>query len=306
MEADMEVLDIVQSAAFKAGIISSFNHDEIPGDIVDAGRNVLASEILPSINCDRTLDITVTSRVYTPAGNRIVLAPFKPKENWRVIGYSQYTSDELTSDASKWAAETQRLFLHLTWPTNDLGDATTLAMWTTDMVLVAGTSDTGCTKYPEYNIDFPPMRVSAVVEATSHFEYLYLYREEFERTVVNTVPGIYTVEEYEDKLIVLFKGPQTPKILVLPVPLQIVNSDHACAGEIIAPPKFKRYLIDCVAVSLAIIYGVSSLPAMEKQQAVSYNLLKKNKPQPLHEANTAETIADTIRYGRRTYGSFRV
>lgn len=302
----MEVLDIVQSAAFKAGIISSFNPDEIPGDIVEAGRNALASEILPSINCDRTLDITVTSRVYTPKNNRIVLRPFTPKENWRIIGYSIYTSDELTSDATKWAAETQRLFLHMAWPTNDLGEALTLAMWTTDMVLVAGTDDTGCNKYPEYNIDFPPMRVSSVVEGTSHFEYLYLYREEFERTVVNTVPGIYTTEEYEDKLIILFKGPQTTKVVVLPVPLQITNATHSYAGEIIAPPKFKRYLIDCVAVSLAIVYGVSSLPAMEKQQAVSYNLLKKNKPQPLHEANTAETIADTIRYGRRTYGNFRV
>ena len=102
----------------------------------------------------------------------------------------------------------------------------------------------------------------------------------------------------------LIKGTNIPKILILPVPLQIVNATHDFAGEIKAPEKFRRYLIDCLAVSLAIIYGVSSLPAMEKQQAVSYNLLKKNKPQPLHEANVSERVQDKLRTDRRLYGRF--
>ena len=67
----MLVTDIVQSAAFKSGVISSFSRDDMPPDILDAGANILANEILPAINCDRTLDITVTSRVYTPENGRI-------------------------------------------------------------------------------------------------------------------------------------------------------------------------------------------------------------------------------------------
>ena len=296
----MDVVELIQSAAFKAGIVSSFNRDELPDDVQEAGRNVLASEILPSVNCDRTLDITVTSRVYQPVGGRIVLKPFKPRDGWKLLGYSQYNSTELDSH---WSEELARLGI-TAWPETDLGEPMYLAMWTTDMKLVAGSDNVNCDIVPGYNIDFPPMRVESVIESTSRFEHGYLYRDEFERTVLDTIPGVYTTEEYDDQLIVLIKGTNAPKVLILPVPLQIVNATHNFAGEIKAPEKFRRYLIDCLAVSLAIIYGVSSLPAMEKQQAVSYNLLKKNKPQPLHEANVSERVQDKLRTDRRLYGRF--
>lgn len=296
----MDVVELIQSAAFKAGIVSSFNRDELPDDVEKAGRNVLASEILPSINCDRTLDITVTSRVYQPVGGKIVLTPFKPRNGWKLLGYSKYNSAELDAH---WPEEIARFGI-TTWPETDLGEPLYLAMWTTDMKLVAGNDSVTCDIVPNYNIDFPPMRVESVLESTSRFAHTYLYRDEFERTVLDAIPGVFTTEEYDDRIVILIKGTNAPKIVILPVPLQIVNSDYASAGVINAPEKFRRYLIDCLAVSLAIIYGVSSLPAMEKQQAVSYNLLKKNRPQPLHEANVSERIQDRIRTDRRLYGRF--
>lgn len=320
----MEVLDIVQSAAFKAGIISSFNPDELPEDVLSAGKNALITEILPSLNCDRTVDITVTSRTYIPKGGVIKLTPFKqPAENFIILGHTHYTSTQLlegngAQGRSIWGYALQEIDANLVselahswnrgsdWPINDLNEYATLALWTSDMRLVY--SDTVFvypTMHQTANIDFPPMRIDSVIEVPSRVKYDYVYRDEYERIVGNTaIPGIYTTEEYEDSIMILIKGSSAPKVIVLPVPLQVVDCDHERPGTIKAPEKFRRYLIDCTAVSLAIIYGVSTLPAMQQQAAVSYNLIKKNKPQPLHEANPALEICDKLRrnpLGRRFY-----
>lgn len=293
----MEVLDIVRTAAVKSGVVPSFNPDEFPEDVLNTGKAALADEILPTLNCDRTIDITVTSRIYTPVNGKIVLRPLRQPTNIIVLGYSNYASTQLATD--KWAEEIARFDQHIAdqWPTDDFGEPLVFAMWATDMLLVAGTSLTNVT-IREENIDFPPMRVDAVLEDTSRYPFEYTYRDEFERTVhFQAMPGVYTTEEYDDKLIILINGSQARKCVVLPVPLQIVNADHEHAGTIIAPEKFRRYLIDCTAVSLAVVYGVSTLPTMQQQAAVSYNLLKKNKPQPLHAANVDTLINNKLRNG---------
>ena len=323
----MEVLDIVRSAAFKAGVVPSFNPDELPEDVLNAGRAALVDEIMPTLNCDRTIDITVTSRIYKPVGGKIILYPLKqPIDNFEIIGYSGYTATLLRSPRI-WANEVKRLRPQWvttlpddsiikndsTWPTNDLNEFRKLAIWSVDMQLVfaddivyngpAWQADI----VPNVNIDFPPMRVDAVMDENSRYTYDYLYRDEYERTFKFTsLPGIYTTEEYDDKLVILLNGSPDAKLIVLPVPLQIVNRDYAHSGTIIAPEKFRRYLIDAVAVSLAIIYGMSTLPLMKEAAAASYNLLKKNKPQPLHKANVAQEITNKLRpdvLGRRFYAN---
>jgi hypothetical protein len=305
MEVQMEVLDIIQFAAFKSGVVPSFNPDELPGDVLDAGVTVLQNEILPALNCDRTLDITVTSRIYKPVNNRIVLYPLsQPRDNFRIVGYSQYDDTQLPS---KMTQELQRFGIDTdNWPCDDLGNMITLALWSTNFHLhVKSGQYIPSSILPNVNIDFPPMRVDSVLENSSRIEYSYVYRDEFERAKPSaSLPGLYAVEEYEDKIIILINGSNQDKCVILPVPLQIVNSGYDNRGSIIAPPKFKAYLIDRTAVALATIYGMSTLPIMEKAAAASYNLLKKNKTQPLHEANVNELILDNLRtspLGRRFY-----
>lgn len=297
----MEVLELVQSAAFKAGIIPSFNPDELPKDILEAGTNALVNEILPGLNCDRTLDITVTSRTYTPVGGRIVLTPLKqPRENTIILGYSAYNTAELVNH---WVAEIERLMPSLAneWPTDDFGNYTTVMVWSSECQIVYGTYNS-LNILPDVNIDFPPMRVEAVIEEGSLIPYEYLYREEFERTFKTGLPGVFTTEEYDDHIVVLINGSDRPKKLVLPVPLQIINRSHDHAGTINAPEKFRRYLIDAIAVALAITYGVATVQQMQQQMAQSYQLLKKNKPQPLHKANVSEIICNKLRRDVYTRG----
>lgn len=305
----MEVLELVQSAAFKAGIIPSFNPDELPEDVLNAGKNALVNEILPGLNCDRTLDITTTCRVYTPVGGRIELRPQpQPTENNKIVGYSKYTLAELTADTTKFFAEVNRLdptFVLGNWPTDDFGQPISAAMWSSDIKMIRG-AETGIGEIvipmPNINIDFPPMRVDAVIEDGSLIPYEYLYREEFERTFRTGLPGVYTTEEYNDRIVVLLNGSDRPKKLILPVPLQIINRSHDDAGTINAPEKFRRYLIDAIAVALAITYGVATVQQMQQQMAQSYQLLKKNKPQPLHKANVSEMICDKLRRDVYTRG----
>lgn len=301
----MEVLDIVQSAAFKSGVISSFNPDDLPGDILAAGQNTLVNEIIPSLNCDRTIDITMTSRLYRPENDRIVLRPFKPKDNYEMLGYSNDTADALL-DPELWekAVLALRPGWKDEWPVNDLGKPRVGCIWSIDGQLVVGPSLAESAIEPGVNIDFPPMRVDAVLDSSTRIAYDYVYRTEFEQLLNTTLPGVYTVEEYADGLVILLRGTTDTKCVVLPVPLQVINISHDHAGTVVAPEKFRRYLIDSVAVNLAIIYGMSTLPAMQQQQAVSYNLIKKNKPQPRHSQNVSDHIADTLRRGTRLGGRF--
>lgn len=306
----MEVLELVQSAAFKAGIIPSFNPDELPADILDAGINALTNEILPGLNCDRTLDITITARTYTPVGGRIELRPYRPVSNSKLVGYSKYTLAELeANDGFLVFSEARRLDPTFDtgedpWPTDDFGNPIAAMMWSSDIHMIGcyttGSSDTIVTTAA--NIDFPPMRVDAVIEEGSLIPYEYLYREEFERTFRTGLPGVYTTEEYDDRIVVLINGSDRPKKLILPVPLQIINQSYSRAGTINAPEKFRRYLIDAIAVALAITYGVATVQQMQQQMAQSYQLLKKNKPQPLHKANVSEMICDKLRRDVYTRG----
>ena len=294
----MEVLDIVQSAAFKSGIVSSFSQDDMPGDVLDAGVKLLSEQILPQLNCDRTIDVTVTSRIYAPTNGCVVLKPLKgPIDDFVLLGYSQYMADDLVqTNNGHWVAEIDRLHSgwDQDWPQNDFGENITLAMWSRDMKLVSGKDRLVCTIGQE-NVDFPPMRVDSVIDIPTGTKLTYLYRDEFEQLIAAPIPGVYALEEYDDRIVVFIKGTPGPKKFILPVPLTLINRSTDYAGQIIAPPKFRKYLIDATAVQLAIVYGMATVDAMRAEASASYNMLKKNHTQPLHGMNVAKAIRDTIR-----------
>lgn len=294
----MEVLDLVQSAAFKSGIVSSFSQDDMPGDVLDAGVKLLNGQILPQLNCDRTIDISTTCRIYAPDHGRIVLKPLKqPIEDFVLLGYSDYMADDLIqTNNNHWVHEIDRLHpgWDQDWPQNDFGENLTLAMWSRDTKLVYGTNRLSCS-IGESNIDFAPMRVDAVIDIPTGEKLTYLYRDEFEQILTPTVPGVYALEEFDDKIAVFIKGRPGPKKLILPVPLTLINHDNDHAGTIIAPPKFRKYLIDATAVQLAIVYGVSTVDAMKAEASASYNMLKKNHTQPIHGMNVPKAIDNVIR-----------
>lgn len=300
----MQVLDIIQSAAAKCGVVSSFSLDDMPGDVIDNGVRILQTEVLPALNCDRTVDITVTSRCRPCEGNTIILKPFQPQQNTIIIGYSKYSLTEMNN--TRWNEELHRLrpewFDPFRWPTDDFGSQVTACIWTTDTILIGGNNPI-IFKEMGANIDFQPMRVDSVIDLPSRIDYQYVYRDEFERAVPSAY-GIYTTEEYSDHMRILIKGAPTPKILVLPVPLQITNCDQQHPGEIEAPPKFRKYLTDALAVQLAIVYAVSSLNEMKAEAAASLNLIKKNMPQPFHQADVCERIGEYL--GRFPLGYGRI
>lgn len=325
----MEAIDIVRYAAFRAGVIPSFNPNDLPGDVLDAGIAALTEEILPTLNCDRTLDVAVTSRIYTPNAGVISLRPLsQPTDNFVVIGKSSCLANELLDSNGKNLGNTRfddevarlrpawttlkldepnagAIVASNNWPVNDFGERCTAAIWSADLKLVYADDVHGVIPQirTDVNIDFPPMRIDSILDVGARFELTYVYRDEFERVLGTPTPGgVYTVEETTNGLDILMKACEGPKIIVLPVPLQLINRDATHPGTIIAPAKFKRYLTDCVAVSLAITYGVSTVENMAKAQEVSYNLLKKNKPQPQHGPNVSQIICDTLRRPIGAYG----
>lgn len=303
----MEVLDLVKSAAIKSGVVSSFSMDDMPGDVIDMGVEVISAQILPQLNCDRTIDITTTCRTYVPVNGVIELIPLRqPIENFILLGYSVYDAKDLQLIPNgHWRDEIDRLYEPGSdnWPQDDFGEQLTLAVWSKDMKLVYSQYVTEC-HIGSANIDFMPMRVESVIDAGTRLKYTYLYRDEFEQTVgINCdLPGVYAVEEYSDRLIIILRGSNAPKKLILPVPLTIVNQSHDRPGTIIAPPKFEKYLIDATAYQLAVVYGMATKPDMAAEMSASYNLLKKNHTEPLHAMNVPQHINKLIHHrGRRYY-----
>ena len=49
----MQVMDIINRAVMKSGVVSNFNPDEVPEDIQQRAADVLRNEIIEDLNCDR-------------------------------------------------------------------------------------------------------------------------------------------------------------------------------------------------------------------------------------------------------------
>lgn len=221
----MNLNTIVAHAAVNSGVVASFNIPEIPADVQAIAREALEEELLPQMNADRTLDVTVLSKVYQPINNRIILT---------------------ASEDMPWV----------------------------------------------------PARIDAIFEEPSGLPYQYLYMEEFESIDYKFQPYVYTFILDETGMTLIFRLNNGPKKLIYPVPIYIKGD------EIIAPPKFKQYLIDALATRLATIYGTSVLPTVYQMAQVSYNTLLKQQPVPLHGVNPRLKIRDVMKNGQSRYWRF--
>ena len=300
----MQVTDIIRRAAVNSGVIASFNPDEMPGDVEEAGYKLLVDEVLPSLNCDRSIDITVTARKFKAVNNRVVLSPMPVDSAYIVIGHSDLEHAALLLDMSN-VLVTLRPDLAFDWPETDTGVPRELGVWSSDHRFVYGKSLTGpFTVDPKINIEFRPVRIDALYDAKTRCEYTHVYRREYESADYAGASMYYTLEHREDDMIILWRTGNDDKLIVLPVPLFVERLDFEAnpySGTLTCPTKFIQFLVDTLAVRLALVYGLSTATAMHTAAMISYNNLSKSTPTPLHPSSPTQSIANIL-HGRRRYG----
>lgn len=330
----MLVQDIIRNAASKSGVVPSYNPDEVPQDIMAVGFNLLVTDVLDGLNCDRNLDITTTGRVFNPtyAGDNesvIVLQPLPRSWTGYVAGDlhddlppsgTQYVSANLikleNGTYPYWNAALAELkgstFMSEP-PVNDLGELLPVGMWASDNLFVVGTyafvnevatiqnvAVLYSNNHP-VNIPFAPMSVSGILEAGSRIDYRYLYLDEFESLDFKFQPFTYTTEERKDYVKIRMRNPGGTKLVILPVPLTIEQTTEDVYGEINAPAKFKSYLTDYLAFLFASQYGLTTKEDMMKLMDQSYNCVKKNHKPKRHEMNTSKQIRNALKRGLNKY-----
>lgn len=259
----MHVMDIVNRAVMKSGVVSSFNPDEVPEDIQQRGADVLRNEIIPDLNCDRAVDITETVIQYTPKNGKIHLVTTP-------LDYDAYifpTVDVTAAELNK--TMTMTLVVHGTptpvmtklidllkemglvedlggmtpysnlgitnkWPSDQLGQLRKIAFWTDDvklyevepdLSLLYGTATPDFVNY-KYNIPFYPAYVGEVYRASDGAEFRYLHHGEMVSAEFRYSQLVYTVEDNITKMSVVFNKQAfvPPVLLVLPVPVKVINS----------------------------------------------------------------------------------
>lgn len=318
----MLVQDIIRRAAFNSGVISSFNVNEVPDDIMSAGAEILSEDVIWALNCDRTIDITTICKRYESTNGEIVLCPLPIDWHGLVLGKSVSASSIWLSDPDHMTMRIHAMLeaefglVPADYPRDDTGTPLKLGVWCTDsiflqIVITFDSNDTDIRSavaskvlvygYP-VNIEFPPMRVNKVLEGTSRTPYRYLYVDEYESIDHKNETFVYCIEEYTGFTRIRMRQPSSGyKALILPVPLMITETTLSKYGEVLAPLKFKMYLEDALAARFASLYGLSTQDAMERNAAKSYNLLKKNKTQELHEQNIAIDIRNTLKRAQAYY-----
>ena len=339
----MQVMDIVNRAVMNAGIVPSFNPDEVPEDIQQRAADVLRNEIIPDMNCDRTLDMTEIAVPMIPRNGIIDLRTtppdyprqtfgavplmcrqlltidrFSPAPGAPVITYLRNLIDTLVdlglirltgsinpySDLEKTDA----------WPTDQFGTPRNIAMWSQDYKLVEVDSDfTKLYNVTEtdaasmvnrrYNLPFPPMRIVDIFRATDGAALQYVHAGEFVSTEFRYAQLVYTTEDYPDCLRIRFTPSYGPaaSLLILPVPIMVINSydePHPWEGTIVAPRKFRAYLIATLAFWMAMEYGVSTADAMKVKQNIAYQALLKNQSKHDHPQDVSRKIFNLLERGR--------
>lgn len=70
----INLLDVIAHAACNSGVVPSFNLLELPPDVQQMGMEALTEELIPQMNTDRTLDVSVTSKVFHPVNREIIMS----------------------------------------------------------------------------------------------------------------------------------------------------------------------------------------------------------------------------------------
>ena len=327
----MQVMDIVNRAAMNCGVASSFNPDEVPEDIQARGSDILRHEIIPMMNCDRTLDITEIVYPATPQNGCVSLITPPTDSNIFIMG--QVAEDYQTlnkrqsitiGSVTKWFCPNIRdvLINHgyiepfiptqdpktAKWPCDQFRNERDIYCWTSDFKLIKMATEAGPENEDDelldkrYNIPFSPMRVEGVFRACDGAELQYLHAAEMVSAEFRHSQLVYGVEDLPDRMLIRLNRSygSEPLLLVLPIPLKIVNTfdnPKPWEGTVIAPGKFRSYLIAKLAYRLAIEYGLDTAPAMAKLVEESYQALIKNISKRHHAQDIPRRIADYLHRG---------
>lgn len=331
----MQVMDIVNRAAMQSGAVPSFNPDEVPEDIQQRGADILRHELIPSINCDRALDITEVVHRAVPSRGVVDLATTPLNYPREIYGTVPLTSSELmqvsTLTYMGTDVEVRRnlaqllynmgLITDLTgsptpfnlplsdkWPCDQFGNPRDIAIWSEDHKLIevehenqlaAASSWINTT----YNVPFAPMRVDEVYRASDGAPLAYVHAGEFVSNEFRYAQLVFTVEDYPEKMRIRF--PQNfgagEALIILPVPIKIVNSyeePNPWQGTIVAPEKFRGYLIAKLSYRLAVEYGIATADAMKQLAAEAYQYLLKNPSKHEHPQDISRKMFSYLQRGR--------
>ena len=316
----MQVMDIVNRAAMNCGVASSFNPDEVPEDIQARGSDILRHEIIPMMNCDRTLDITEIVYPAPPTDSNIFIMG-QVVEDYQTLNKRQSIT---IGSVTKWFCPNIRdvLINHgyiepfiptqdpktAKWPCDQFSNERDIYCWTSDFKLIKMATEAGPENEDDelldkrYNIPFSPMRVEGVFRACDGAELQYLHAAEMVSAEFRHSQLVYGVEDLPDRMLIRLNRSygSEPLFLVLPIPLKIVNTfdnPKPWEGTVIAPEKFRSYLIAKLAYRLAIEYGLDTAPAMAKLVEESYQAIIKNISKRHHAQDIPRRIADYLHRG---------
>lgn len=333
----MQVMDIVNEAALASGAVPSFNIDEVPEDVQAIASTFLRKEIVTSMNCDRNLDITeAIARLHPVNGVIDLMCPPQEYPN-EIYGTVPLTSKQLLQPFTvSYGGQDYQVYSNLSqllvnmglctvdpgnplglthtteWPTDSVGNPRNIAIWTDDWKLIEIESGSeivpsGVRVHPFYNVPFPPMWVEEVYRAYDGARLEPKKAGEFVSAQYRHCQLVYMVEGYTKKFRVRFTSSygNSEALLVVPVPIQIVNSyeePHPWQGELIAPEKFRPYIVSRLAARLAHFYNIDGADNLDKDTGTYYQSLLKNKTTVEHKADVPRLIGETLRNG----GGFRV
>jgi hypothetical protein len=240
----MQVVDIVNKASMKSGVVSSFNPDEVPEDVQQTGADILRNEIIPAINCDRTLDITEVPYRATPVNGIFDLVT--PPQDYpnEIVASVQMTCGELLKTDSQSMAPMSPVITFAKgiidclvslglveligpnnpyavlkktddWPQDQLGNYRDIAVWTMDYNLVEISADSSKLYNVtdsdmegmvnrKYNVPFAPMRVDEIFRESDGGPLSYVHMGEFVSAEFRYATLVFTTEDLPDRLRIRF------------------------------------------------------------------------------------------------------
>lgn len=320
----IDVQKVVAHAACNSGVVPSFNIPELPSDIEQLATEALIEELIPNMNADRTLDVTVSRANFVPKGGIVLMTPNgvlidgKPKRLNITATISQFGDQVISfNDALKYKPKQHNLsqsdFLHdidqsvegiyYTWGNplyqidgmGEVGASVVLkdnSIWTNIGAVPVGFGAETIFARSEFegNVKWTPGRVVGVYAQDSGIPYSYINLEEFTSINYKYKPYYYSIELGVDYLKIYINNNHSVTI-VYPVPIYVEN------GQIFAPPKFKQFLIDALAFKLSQIYGMTTQEAMFNAKTKSYEMLLRQLPAEFHPTDPRVKIQEALRGG---------
>lgn len=330
----MQVMDIINRAVMKSGVVSSFNPDEVPEDIQQRAADVLRNEIIFDLNCDRAVDVSETVITFRPKRGVVDLITTPLDYEHYIVGSVPETYDELRHKEpfvapgidAYYYPNIRALLATLgyatpgmpttigtrtdKWPTDQFGNYREVYAWTSDFKLVCLSKPSSQTAEindelldARYNVPFYPAYIDEVYRAGDGAPLQYLHHGEMVSAEFRHSQLVYTIEDNITRMTVRFNPcfGDASVMLVLPVPVKVLNSfeePNPWEGEVIAPMKFFSFLVNMLAWRMAAEYGVDTKAEMKELSTTSYINIIKNKVKREHPQDIERRIFHYLRRAR--------